>query len=280
MTAWHVDDLALRRWIDGSATLPQSASVEQHLLTCPECRERVGVAVRGDSAPGLADLDVVWTGLREVVETPKPAAFERLLARVGLPAQDAQLVAAARAFRAPWLAGVLAVLAFVALAAALGHARGQLPFLLVAPLLPGVAVAIAYDPDVEPALEQELATPYPALRLVLLRSIAVLAVGLPVVVVLGLFLPGPAAFLWLLPAVGFVAGVLALSTWMNPLHAAGFIGAVWFVVVSSTTLNGLASDVLQSHFQVGYVLLSAVSGVVFLARERHLRELRSWRGRS
>jgi hypothetical protein len=120
------------------------------------------------------------------------------------------------------------------------------------------------------------------LRLVLLRSIAVLAFVLPVVAVLGLLVPGRSAYLWLLPAVGFVTGVLALSTWMNPLRAAALIGVVWFGAVYSAMLNGSSSDalLLQSRFQVCYVLLAVLSGVIVLARERHLRERRPWRSRS
>ena len=84
-------------------------------------------------------------------------------------------------------AGVLLVLAFATRPHCWERPRQYL-FLTAAPL-PGLAVAFSYDPDIQPALEQELATPYPALRLVLLRTIAVLAAGLPVIVALRLFCP-------------------------------------------------------------------------------------------
>jgi hypothetical protein len=45
----------------------------------------------------------------------------------------------------------------------------------------------------------------------LLRTIAVLALALPAVLLLGLVVPGEAPFAWLLPAVGFVAVVLAAA---------------------------------------------------------------------
>jgi len=280
MTSWHVDEVVLRRWIDRTDALPHSASVEQHLLACGQCRDRVRGAVGDDSARLLPDLDVVWSRVRDAVELPRPSWFERVLGRVGLPAHDARLVAAARAFRGPWLMGVLVVLGFVELAAQFGHARGEVFFLAVAPLLPCIAVAVSYDPEVEPALEQELATPYSPLRLAVLRTVAVLAVAIPAVVLLNLVIPARAPYLWLLPAVGFIAAVLALSTWMNPLRGAIAISAVWLAVVwSAAAQHRSPSAVLHAPFQVFYIVLAVVSSGVFPARGRHLREVRprrSW----
>jgi hypothetical protein len=122
----------------------------------------------------------------------------------------------ASAFRGVWLAGVAAVLTFAALAAAVGHARGLWFFLAVAPLAPCLVVAFSYDRRMDPALEPEMVTPYPALRLILLRTIAVLALALPAVLLLGLVVPGDAPFAWLLPAIGFVAVVLAATWTWNP----------------------------------------------------------------
>ena len=140
----------------------------------------------------------------------------------------------ASAFRGVWLTGVVAVLAFAALAAAVGHARGVWLFLAVAPIVPCLVVASSYDPWMDPALEPELVTPYPALRLILLRTIAVLALALPAVLLFGLVVPGETAFAWLLPAVGFVAVVLAASTWVSPLRAA-------IAVSSGLARGGLAA---------------------------------------
>jgi hypothetical protein len=281
MTSWHVDEVVLRRWIERTDALPCSASVEQHLLACEQCRGRVRVAVGTDFLPQLPDLNAVWGRVRDAVELPRPSCFERMLGRLGLPARDARLVAAARAFRGPWLMGVLMVLGFVELAAQFGHARGEFFFLTVAPLLPCVAVAVSYDPDIDPALEQELATPYSPLRLVVLRTVAVLAVAIPAVVLLDLVLPTRAPYVWLLPAVGFVAAVLALSTWMNPLRGAIAISAVWLAVVwLAAAEDRAASSVLQTPFQVFCIVLAVASSSVFLVRGRHVREVRPRRSSS
>ena len=176
MTGWHLDDDALRRYAGRAGSLAEGASAEQHLLSCGPCRARVSAAA---AAAGVVDFAAVWDRTRDAVEVPRPSVFERLLRAAGLPAHEARLVAVASAFRGVWLAGVAAVLAFAAAAAAVGHARGLWLFLAVAPVVPCLAVAAGYDPWLDPALEPELVTPYPALRLILLRTIAVLAVALP-----------------------------------------------------------------------------------------------------
>lgn len=103
MTGWHVDDDALRRWIDRTDSLSDGASVEQHLLSCDQCRARVNATVTARPVPGLVDLTTVWSRTRNAIELPRPSAFERLLRRAGLPAHEARLVAVASAFRGAWL---------------------------------------------------------------------------------------------------------------------------------------------------------------------------------
>ena len=277
MTGWHLDDDMLRRYAGRTDSLAEGASAEQHLLSCGPCRARVGAAA---SVTGFSVIDfaAVWDRTRDAVEVPRPSVFERLLRGAGLPAAEARLVAVASAFRGVWLAGVAAVLAFAALAAAFGHARGVWVFLAVAPVVPCLVVAAGYDPWVDPALEPELVTPYPALRLVLLRTIAVLALALPAVLLFGLVVPGEAAFAWLLPAVGFVAVVLAASTWVSPLRAAIAVSSGWLAVIWLLAARSGAPDaVLQGRAQAGFLALAAASFAVFLLRRRRLRQLRPWR---
>ena len=226
----------------------------------------------------MVDLAAVWDRTRDAVEVPRPSVFERLLRAAGLPAHEARLVAVASAFRGVWLAGVAAVLAFAALAAAVGHARELWFFLAVAPLAPCLVVAFSYDRRWDPALEPEMVTPYPALRLVLLRTIAVLALALPAVLLLGLVVPGQAPFAWLLPAIGFVAVVLAASTWVSALNAAMAVSAAWLMTVWLLAAR-LASPaaVLQARTQVAFLVLAAASFGTFLVRRRQLNQLRPWR---
>jgi len=271
MTGWHLDDGALRRYVDRADSLAEGASAEQHLLSCEQCRARVSAAA------GVIDLAAVWDRTRDAVEVPRPSGFERLLRVAGLPAHEARLVAVASAFRGVWLAGAAAVLAFAALAAAVGHARGAWLFLAVAPAVPCLLVAAGYDPRLDPALEPELVTPYPALRLVLLRTIAVLALALPAVLLSGLVVPGETAFAWLLPAVGFVAVVLAASTWVSPLRAAIAVSLAWLALVwLLATRSGPPDAIVQGRAQAGFLVLAAASFVIFILRRRRLRQLRPW----
>jgi hypothetical protein len=278
MTGWHVDDAALRRWIDRADSLSEGASVEQHLLSCAPCRARVNAAVGGGPAVGSpgVDLDAVWARTRDAIELPRPAVFERLLRRVRVPANEARLIAAASSFGAVWLAGVIAVLAFATLAAVVGpSSRDTALFLLVAPLVPCFAVALSYDPGADPALEPEGVAPYPAFRLVLLRTIAVLALALPTVVLIGLFIPGLAPYLWLLPAIGFVTAVLALSTWISPARAAMAVSGTWLLAVWLLVIRSGSPDrILRAEFQLFYLALIAASVAIFLVRGRRPRELR------
>jgi hypothetical protein len=90
--------------------------------------------------------------------------------------------------------------------------------------------------------------------------------------------PGATAFAWLLPAVGFVAVVLAASTWVSPLRAAiavsvAWLGLVWLLAARS----GSPDAVVQGKAQAGFLGLAAASFSVFLVRRRRLRQLRTWR---
>ena len=276
MTGWHLDDDTLRRYVERTDSLAEGASAEQHLLSCEPCRARVTAAVT--AAAGGIDFAAVWDRTRDAIEVPRPSVFERLLRGAGLPAQEARLVAVASAFRGVWLVGVAAVLVFAAFAAALGHARGVWLFLAVAPVVPCLVVASSYDPRMDPALEPELVTPYPVLRLILLRTIAVLALALPAVLLFGLVVPGETAFAWLLPAVGFVAVVLAASTWVSPLRSAIAVSSVWLAVIwLLAARTGSPDAVLQAPAQAGFLALAAASFSIFLLRRRQLRQLRPWR---
>jgi hypothetical protein len=269
MTGWHVDDDALRSYVERADSLAEGASVEQHLLSCEQCRARVNAAV------DVIDFAAVWDRTRDAIEVPRPSVFERLLRLAGLPAHEARLVAVASAFRGVWLVGVTAILAFAAFAAAVGHDRGLWLFLAVAPVIPCLVVASAYDPRLDPALEPELVTPYPALRLILLRTIAVLAVALPTLLLFGLVVPGEAPSAWLLPAIGFVAVVLAASTWVSPLHSAIVVGSGWLAAIGLLATRSDSPDaVLQARTQAGFLVLAAASLVILLARRRRLRQLR------
>ena len=91
-------------------------------------------------------------------------------------------------------------------------------FLTLAPLLPVAGVALSYGPAADPAYELTLAAPYSVLRLVLLRSVAVVTctVALTAIGALALADNGWQAVAWLLPALALSAATLALSVRTTP----------------------------------------------------------------
>jgi hypothetical protein len=114
------------------------------------------------------------------------------------------------------------------------------------------SAAVGGDPD-DPARRT------PTQHRVLLRTIAVLALALPAVLLLGLVVPGQTPFVWLLPAVGFVAVVLAASTWVSPLNAATTISAAWLLAVWLVMRAYSPTVVLGARIQVAFLVLAAAS---------------------
>lgn len=268
---WHIEQRLLADYAQGRTDVATASSVEQHVVGCGTCRSGLNDLVDDHL---LVD---VWDRILDAAQTPRPAPGERLLRRVGLTPGDALLLWAAPAFRAPWLAATLVTLAFATLAAVSSESRGLLLFVLVAPLLPLAGVALAYGPDADPAYEATGATPYSALRLILLRSLAVLATTVPVTLLAGALLPGhPAiAVAWLAPAIAAVALTLCLSTWLGVTRAAVIVGLGWAVGAIAVAGPGSTSPGLALHpsFIPVYVGLAAVSAVVLVLRGDHLAHL-------
>jgi hypothetical protein len=269
MTAtWHVDDAHLDGWTSGTAGPVVAASVEQHLLRCAGCRARVTTA-----APVLPDLDDVWTRVRDEIELPRPSLLERFLVGLRLPAGDAKLIATAPSLRSAWLAALLLAVLFPVAATAWSGTRLADLFLLLAPLVPVAGVALSYSEYVESAREQESAAPFSPLRLVLLRTLAVLVVCVPLLLVAGSFVPGDLSWLWLLPALGFTAVVLGLSTWTEPTRPAAAVALLWVAAVGRAAYLGDTGVLLSDALLVTYLAATAAGLLVLVLRTRRLGTL-------
>lgn len=272
---WHVAQETLTGYVDGTVDAVAGSSVEQHLVQCADCRAEVGRLV----GPVAEDpvLSRAWDGMLDRVEAPRPTLVERLLVRLGVAAEDALLLGTAPAFRTPWLAATLASVFFAALAAASADSRGMLLYLLVAPLIPVAGVALAYGPDADETWELGVAAPYSSVRLLLLRTVAVLVTTLPVIVGVGLLLPGqtPAAVAWLAPSLAGVALTLAAATWVSPGHAAVGVSCAWVALIAA--LSGPAFSmpwlVLAPERLPAYLAVAVVSGLVLRARIGRLHHL-------
>jgi hypothetical protein len=133
-------------------------------------------------------------------------------------------------------------------------------------------VAFAYGPDVDPSYEVGVAAPYPAARLLLLRTASVLATSLPLVLVAALLLPGMSwtAVTWLLPALAFTALVLAASTWTRPTFAAVSLGIAWACAVGAAALDRDPDSVLDPTRLLVYAATGTVATLVFRIRIHRL----------
>lgn len=274
--SWHADIELLHRYRDGTLTQSAAWSLETHVSRCAPCRTLV---VPPDREPGLATapagsavvdperLAVLWRGVAEATEVPPATLVERALRLTGVPDHVGRLLGATPALSRPWLLAVaLVVAAAVAAAwqveetASGGLPRAALlPFLTIAPLVPLASVAMSYGPTVDPMHEFEVATPVSGLRLVLLRTVAVVVVSLAIVAVGGAMLPAWwVAAAWLLPALAVVSAALALSTYVNPLTAAAIAAGVW---TSAVLLAGAGQtrDVLSAFHTRGQLICLAVA---------------------
>jgi hypothetical protein len=272
--AWHVPPDALDAYAERRADAVSAASVEAHLLDCPQCRATISATARTNQEQPR--LDAIWAEVVEAVDAPKPSLVERLCLRLGLPDGTARLLGATPSLRASWLGAVALTLAFVLLAAHQGP-EGMLLFLLVAPVLPLAGVAAAYGPGFDPTHELALAAPLSTTRLLFMRAMAVLGVTLVLAGAASLGLPhiGLLAGAWALPALALAAAALAASTWFEPTRAAITLAVLWVAVVvfavHDAGRHGLAAVQHAAVFQpAGQATAAAiaVAAAVVVARRR------------
>jgi hypothetical protein len=264
---WHADDAVMSAYLQGRLDPVGAASVEQHLWACSPCRAALAAA-----APlPQAELDGIWLGIRETIESPAPTLVERLAIRLGVPESDARLLAAAPSLRPSWLTGLVAASALALVAAWVGDPEAIALFLIVAPLAPLAGIAMAFGPHADPAHEVVAAAPYPALRLLLLRAAAVLLTSIPVVAVTAALLPLQewVAVGWLLPALAFSLGALALSRWLSVEHASAGIACGWTTLVLLAAAQRNASAVLGPGLQFLYLCLALIACAVIFSNTRH-----------
>ncbi len=218
---WHLDEATLRAYVDGHPLSVVGASVEAHLVDCPDCRVRLG-----ELMPHQA-VDRAWSAIRAHVEAPRRSLPERLIRWFGVSTETARLLVAVPAFRGAWLLGLFMVTLFAGLAALFAGEYGMTLFLIVAPLAPVAGVAASFGGDADPCHELVTVTPYSAVRMLLLRTAGVLATSLPVTLLAGLALPGPAwvGVAWLTPAAAGVALTLLLAPLFGSTVAAATLAA-------------------------------------------------------
>jgi hypothetical protein len=265
-TGWHVDDDLLAAYARGDVDDAHAFSVEAHLVACERCQAALRRHV------DLERIERGWLDVVDALDAPRPRPVEALLVRVGVRPHVARLLAATPSLTASWL-GAVAIALAVAVAGAHGGDRGVALFLCLAALAPVAGVAATFGRGIDPTHELSLAAPMSSVRLLLLRSVAVVTATLAVTAVAAIALPGVGwtAAAWLLPALGLTLASLALSTYVAPATAFGTVTGVWLAaVIAGAAKPDDALAAFDGAVQPVFACIIAAATLVLVRRRESL----------
>jgi len=212
------------------------------------------------------------------VTAPPRSRFERALLALRVPEPTARLMAATPVLRWAWFAAVGLVLVLAASAGSKQWEPGdQLAvFLVLAPIIPVLGVALAYGPHSDRAYEVTVATPLSGLRLILLRTITVVvaAAALSLLTVLTSPTHGWLRLAWLLPALATTTTALALGAHLGIRRAAVGVGLGWLTLV--VVGAQVASDATAPFGAVGQLCALGVTIVEAAMLAMSRRRLDRW----
>jgi hypothetical protein len=262
--SWHGDHELLTQYQEGVLGEIAALSLESHLVSCESCRRRLtSDAIDEDRR------NRIWDGLIDAVDRPSRRPAERVLGWLGVPAHTARLVALTPCLRPTWVVSVFTVL-FLSLVASPDATDGPILFLVVAPLVPIASIAVAWGSPVDPLFEVGLATPTGGFRLLLIRTVAMLATSLAVAA-------GPALFLtelrwlavWMLPALVGTVLTLIISTATTVAIAGGLVSSLWLAAVVVTELTtSTVYRVFSAPAQVAFAALALMLIAVLAVRRQ------------
>lgn len=259
---WHVSEEDLRAYARAELAAPLLWSADTHLAACAECR-----AVLAEVSD---PVDAGWERLDAELDVPRPGLFEGLLVRLGVADHTARLLAATPVLRRSWLASVVFLL--VTTVGVVHSAHSPTLFLALAPLLPLAGVALSYGPALDPTYEMAVVAPVHGFKLLMIRTLAVLAAGLGLNGLATLALPGYGlrALAWLLPALALTATGLALTPRFGPVLAPSLVGGAWVALIAAADASG--DGPLIPFTAAGQTTAAAVAalavGLLYLARDR------------
>lgn len=268
-TSWHVPDALLRAYAEERVRDVDAWSVEAHLSDCARCTSELVRVVAGTGAGDLVDAvrPRLLEGLPAQVRAPRPTAARRawLLATSGTGARGAWLVAVAVTVVAAAVLDAFGGAGVRGSGIGAGWSSPWGGLLVVAPLLPVLGVALSYG-SFDPVHELVASTASGGLRLVLWRTLAVLAVSIPAVLVVGFVIGQSAPVAWLLPALGLTSLTLAVGSFVELSRAALGVGVGWLVAVIGPGLTDDAPVLLGTRAAPLWLALLLVAGAAVLVR--------------
>jgi hypothetical protein len=249
----HLELPVLSLYSEGRLSDSASLSIEAHFLDCPTCRSLAS------QTTDPRRREEIWTGVTEALQQPRTT--ERVLALFGIPEHLSRLLVMTPSVRGSWFLSMLAVLAMSAVVAPNMFGGGPLLFLILAPLVPVIGIAVCFGPPLDPVREIGLASPTGGFRLTLIRASAVLVASIGVVFVPATFIQDLRVMVvWLLPGLILTVLTLLASTVMLPAWSAVTVSMLW---VSTVSFIELASVTPLATFQSGVqVWMAGLAGVL------------------
>jgi hypothetical protein len=234
MTA-HIAPPALAAYATGDLGPGNAASwtVEVHLEGCAQCRARLAELAGPPLRALLGDAREVI--LAQARSGPRPVPRRRFR-RWCLRWTDWSLLA--------W-AGMTCTAILVAVLLDWTFPDRPSAVLLLAPVAPLAGLAMAWSRRANPAWEVIAGTARAGLELLLRRTLAVLVMVLPPLVVAGLAL-GRNPALWLLPCLTFTAATLLLGSRIGVPLAAAVLGGGWLAATVAVSFAGTSAPALTA----------------------------------
>jgi hypothetical protein len=264
---WHVGIDLMRAYASDALGPPAAASVEVHVTSCAQCRELAADVVRATATPDV--LGQTWAAIRLATTALPQPRLARWLRRLGLPESDVVLIGGFTGLHVTWAVSVGAAIICAFVGVGIRADRQDLFYLAVAPLIPVLAVAVAFD-ALDPLRDVAVPTPTSKLRLALLRAAAACSAAVPVTLASGLAIPGllDVALRWLLPSVALTLAALLLITRFSAWASALAVTTAWLMAVGAVTYDGGVAALTSSAAQAGCAVVAAVASVALIARTR------------
>ncbi|HET8988613.1 MAG TPA: zf-HC2 domain-containing protein, partial [Humibacillus sp.] len=140
---WHVGIDLMRAYAADALGPPAAASVEVHVTSCAQCRALARDVVADESSSET--LSQAWATIRLTTTALPQPRLARSLRRLGVPESDVVLIGGFTGLPITWALSVGAAIVCAVVGVGIQADRQVFYYLAVAPLIPVLAVAVAFD---------------------------------------------------------------------------------------------------------------------------------------